>query len=253
MRRQAPFLFFCLFAACSRERGRTARADPPRPSVEAPPPAPPPPPVHVEEVPVGNDLSAFVVRGREHRMKMLFIPGMCVHPGGYVASFQNTAASRGDLVALQGDVSCGGDGSARQWSPNLRAMDTRIEEAFHVAGIGEVEDVVVIGYSQGAERAERLVARWPEKYRAAILIASPIEPLPHDFKSALAVVTMAGTRDFQGKMRAAVGPLKRANVPSVFLSIPDAQHGQMGSAPEETMAEALDFVEKNFPSHQTVR
>ncbi len=206
-------------------------------------------------MPIANDLTAYVVRGREHRMTMLFIPGMCVHPGGYVMAFQHTAASRGDLVTLQGDVSCGGDGGARRWSSDLAAMEKRIETAFDAAGLGAPRDVVVIGYSQGAERAERLVARWPERYAAAILIASPIEPAPRDFAHAAAVVTMAGTLDAQEKMRAAVSPLGRAGIPSEYLPLPGARHGQMGEDPEKTMSEALDFVEENValrrPSHGT--
>jgi pimeloyl-ACP methyl ester carboxylesterase len=211
--------------------------------------------VHVEDLPIDGDLTAYLVRGREHRLKMLFIPGMCVHPGGYVMAFQHTAASRGDLVTLQADVSCGGDGAARRWSSDLAAMERRIEAAFDAAELGEPRDVVIIGYSQGAERAERLVAdqRWArrERYVAAILIASPIEPAPRDFAHAAAVVTMAGTRDAQEKMRGAVSPLMRAGIPSEFIPLPGAAHGQMGEDPEKSMSEALDFVEEKIELGRT--
>jgi pimeloyl-ACP methyl ester carboxylesterase len=198
-------------------------------------------------VAVAGDLPAFVVRGRaEHQRRMLFVPGMCVHPGGYVEAFEHTAAARGDLVTLQGDQSCGGDGFARMWSSDLAAMERRIEAAFAAAGVGEVRDVVVIGYSQGAERVERLVARYPDRYSAAILIASPIEPEPRDFGSLAAVVTMAGTLDVQGSMRAAVPRLRRGGIAAEFVGLPGARHGQMGEHPEDTMAEALDFVERSI-------
>lgn len=219
------------------------------PVVLAPAPEPEPvravEPVRVEGVSVPDDLTAFVVRGaREHRLQMIFIPGMCVHPGGYVMSFQHTAAARGDLVALQGDVSCGGDGSMRRWSADLEAMDRRIDAAFRASGLGEPRNVVVIGYSQGAERAERLVARWPEKYASAVLLASPVVPSPRSLARARAVVVMAGTYDASaGPMRSAVGPLRRASVPATFVEIPEARHGEMGIEPERTMATALDFVE----------
>jgi pimeloyl-ACP methyl ester carboxylesterase len=198
-----------------------------------------------------GDLTAFVVRGREHRVKMLFLPGACVHPGGYVQAFQHTAAARGDLVTLQGDVSCGGDGFARRWSNDLAAMEHRIEAAFAAAGAGEVHDVVVVGYSQGAERAERLVARWPDRYVGAVLIASPVAPVARDFASCAAVVTMAGSRDLQDTMRAAVPTLRRAGIPSEFLVLPGARHGEMGEDPEATMSEALDFVEEKIAARRT--
>lgn len=201
-------------------------------------------PVRTEDVPVPGDRPAVVVRGaRAHRVQMLFIPGMCVHPGGYVMAFQHTAAARGDLLAVQGDVSCGGDGSMRRWSGDLAAMDRRIEAAFQAAGFGEPREVIVIGYSQGAERAQRLVARWPAKYSSAVLMASPIDPTPKELARANAVVLMAGTFDAQARMRNAVGSLRRASIPVTFLEIPGARHGQMGTDPERTMAAALDFVE----------
>ncbi|MDB4937797.1 MAG: uncharacterized protein JWP87_4769 [Labilithrix sp.] len=213
----------------------------------APAPAPPPMPVHTEDVAVADDLPAVLVRGAsERRLQMIFLPGMCVHPGGYVQAFQHTAASRGDLVGLQGDVSCGGDGSARRWSSDLEALDRRIGAAFRATGLGEPRNVVVIGYSQGAERAERLVARWPDKYDRAILIGSPVVPSPRTLRRAKAVVLMAGTYDVAvAPMRSAVGPLQSASIPATFLEITGARHGQMGVEPERTMEAALDFVEQS--------
>lgn len=214
----------------------------------SPPPVPAEPdpgPVRTVDVEVPGDLPAVVVRGaREHRHMMLFVPGMCVHPGGYVMSFQHAAAARGDLVAVQGDVSCGGDGVARRWSNDLDAMNRRIDAAFAAAGLGEPRDVIVIGYSQGAERAEKLVARWPAKYTRAVLLASPITPARERLGGARAVVTMAGTFDIsRERMRAAATSLGRAGVPAAFFTLPNARHGQMGDTPEDSMREALDFVE----------
>jgi predicted esterase len=213
----------------------------------AAPSAEPPRPVGVETVDGGDDLPAFVVRAsapsRDPRAAFLFIPGMCVHPGGYIQAFQYAAAARGDLVALQGDVSCDSAGSARRWSGDLETMNRRIEKAFRDAGLGEPSDVVVIGYSQGAERAQRLVARWPSRYTRAVLIASPVTPSPLELGRARAVVLMAGTFDgAQASMREAVAPLRRAGVAATFIELRGARHGQMGLAPEPAMAEALDFV-----------
>lgn len=175
---------------------------------------------------------------------MLFVPGTCVHPVGYVQAFQGVAAARGDLVTIQGDVSWGGDGLARKWSSDLEAMNRRIEAAFAAAGLGEPRDVTVIGYSQGAERAERLVQRWPERYSRAILIASPVVPSPWALARAGGVVLMAGTLDGAlGPMRAAVGPLQRSGVPTTFLELPGARHGQMGADPALSMDHALEFLQ----------
>lgn len=234
------------YRACEPPAARTelsmAPADAAPPRRDEPDPIGP---VRTVDVPVPGDLPAVVVRGaREHRKTMLFIPGMCAHPGGYVMSFQHAAAARGELVAVQGDVSCGGDGAMRRWSYDLEAMNRRIEAAFAAAGLGEPRDVIVIGYSQGAERAEKLVARWPAKYSRAILIASPIAPSPQLLRHSAGVALMAGTYDMsQAAMRGAVAPLERAGVSAAYFPIPNARHGQMGDTPEETMRRALDFVE----------
>lgn len=102
----------------------------------------------------------------------------------------------------------------------------------------------MIGYSQGAERAEKLVARWPNKYSAAILMASPVMPSASLLAKAEAIALMAGTLDAQANSRNAVKPLQRVGVPTAFFPIPGARHGQMGETPEETMKQALDFVEE---------
>jgi hypothetical protein len=242
------FLFAVEGVSCTR-RGRSSGS----PATLASPPvaaiAPlPPRPIVVETVPVANDLPAFVLRGTSSAgsgRPMVFVPGMCAHPVGYVQSFQATAAARGDLVTVQGDVSCGGDGSARRWSADLEAMDRRIEAAFRASGLGEPRMVTLIGYSQGAERAERLVARWPARYSSAILIGSPIVPSPSSLSQANAVVLMAGTLDPQNDRRGAVGPLTRAGVPATFFELPGARHGQMGTDPSLGMSRALDFLEEN--------
>jgi pimeloyl-ACP methyl ester carboxylesterase len=215
-----------------------------------PTPEPPAEPVQTVEIPVAGDLPAFLVRGAsEHRRTMLFLPGMCAHPAGYVASFEHAAAERGDLIGVQGDSSCGGDGSLRRWSYDLDAMNRRIEAASEAAGLGEPSDVIVIGYSQGAQRAEQLVARFPDRYSRAILIASPVTPAVANLARAEAVVFMAGNYDMAlDRMRTAARSLERASVPSTFILLPNARHGQMGDTPEETMRDALDFVETGLRS-----
>ncbi len=206
-------------------------------------PSPPARPIAVETVLVIGDLPAFVLRSHAGRV-FLFVSGMCAHPVGYVQSFQPTAAAHGDFIMVQGDVSCGGDGSMRRWSSDLEGMDRRIEAALHAAGLGEPRGITVIGYSQGAERVERLVGRFPDRYSSAILISSPVVPSPRALAQANAVVLMVGSLEGQDPMRNAVGPLTRAGVPARFFALPGARHGQLGPEPSNAMAQALDFIDE---------
>lgn len=255
MQRNARIGFFALIGvaeatACARTETAGAPAEltmasgrPTAPAPTAPAPTAPAP-ARMVEVPVEGDLPVVLVRGvGQQRARMLFLPGMCVHPNGYVSSFMHAAAEHGDIIGMQGDVSCGGDGSMRKWSQDLDAMDRRVDTAFQAAGLGTPSDVVVIGYSQGAERAEKLAARWPKKYSRAVLIASPVTPSARNLARARSVVLMAGDADMSFKrMQGAVSALEKASVPATFFEIDNARHGEMGDAPNETMQNALYFA-----------
>lgn len=230
-------------AACARERTAEVRREPARVTAATVEPPPSEGPVRMEEVTIAGDLPAFALRGpRGAALDLVFVPGMCVHPLGYAQAFQFTAAEHGPMIAVQGDLSCGDDGS-RRWSSDLAAMDRRIDAAWRAAYRDVPREITLVGYSQGAERAEALAARWPAKYTHLVLIASPITPSPSRLRRARAVVLMAGTWDVsRPRMRADVEPFRRAGVASTFIEIPNAQHGGMGDAPEVTMDEALDFA-----------
>ncbi len=201
-----------------------------------------PEPLRMELVDVPGDYRVLALRGpHSRRLAMVYLHGRCVFPGYYVDSFIKTAAERGDLVALQGDVSCGGD-FVNEWSLDIAKLDRRIDEAFARANVVSRE-IVLIGYSQGADRAEALVARYPHKYKAVILIASSSPPSPVRLKTVRAAALMAGTRDIQTNMQAGLVALKAARIEATFIPLPDAWHGHMGSEPEVSMKRALDFVD----------
>jgi pimeloyl-ACP methyl ester carboxylesterase len=195
----------------------------------------------MEELAMPNDLPAWVLRGaKRHDARFVFLPGMCTHPLGYTQSFQYAAAAHGDMVTLQGDVSCGG--SHRRWSHDLAAITRRIDAVLAAAEI-PAEGLTLVGYSQGAEIAELLAARDPKKYVRVVLMASPIVPSPQRLGHVEAAVLMAGSRDAQTNMKEGLRLLQKAHIPSTFQVIPGARHGEMGAEPEATMGAAFDWLE----------
>jgi pimeloyl-ACP methyl ester carboxylesterase len=195
----------------------------------------------MEELAIQNDLPAWVLRGaKRHDARFVFIPGMCAHPLGYAESFEDAAAAHGDLVTLQGDVSCGGP--FRRWSSDLGAVARRIDAVLAAAQI-PAERLTLVGYSQGAAIAERLAARDPKKFARVVLIASPIVPSPERLGRVEGAVLMAGTRDAQTNMKEGLRLLRGARVPVTFESIPGARHGEMGTEPNVTMGRAFDWLE----------
>src|SRR5215472_13683817 len=189
---KAPLALLASLLLSSCSRAPPPLPDPAEPVSAAPTPsAPADPPVLVEELPVTGDRAIYPVRGsRDHRRKAVLLAGWCGNPAWYLNAFLYPAARYGDFVGLQGDIDCGG--AATRWSGNLASLVRRAETAFAHAGVGELEDVTVVGYSQGAERAEWLAAYDPVRFTRFVLVAGPIPPSATHFARAHAVVLMAG-------------------------------------------------------------
>jgi pimeloyl-ACP methyl ester carboxylesterase len=224
---------------------RAPRAEPPSEVQPVPAAAAPrrPDPIRVEPLDAREVPPVFVLRGEPRgQAKLVFLHGMCGHGLGYAQSFQFSAAAKGRLIAPQGDVVCG-KGPWALWSADLVALDGRITAAFRALGEADpIDDIVAMGYSQGATRAEALARRWPERYTRLILIGAPKTTSARGLSALRAAVMMAGERDRQDQMKAGARALESAGVPATFIEIPEASHGAMGPAPEQTMGAALDWL-----------
>jgi predicted esterase len=187
----------------------------------------------------------FAMRGKPQGPgRLVFLHGMCGHGLGYAQAFQFSAAKYGTLIAPQGDVSCGGPWS--KWSMNLDALDARITSTFRALGHPEpIEDITVLGYSQGASRAEALARKWPKRYTRLVVMGGPTAVRGRGLGELRAAVSMAGERDRKDLMRASAESLLAAGVPATFRVIPEATHGAMGPVPERTMGEALEWLYAN--------
>jgi len=129
---------------------------------------------------------------------------------------------------------------------NLEALDERITRTFRALGHpAPINDVLVLGYSQGASRAEALVRRWPKRYTRLVLMGAPSAPSTRGLVDLRAAVTMAGDRDRKDLMRAGSRALNAVGVPTVFRIIPEATHGAMGPTPERTMGDVLTWLYEN--------
>lgn len=200
-----------------------------------------PVPVRVEQIEVPGDLPVFVVRGKPDGERMVFVHGLCGHPHAYAHSFMHAAARIGTMIAIQGNVGCGP--GYRRWSSTPAKVDARIEAAFRAIGDeSALLDLIVIGYSSGGTYAELLAMRSPDRYTRAVLIANPREPQFHRLKGLRAAVMMAGERDRHDLMKAGNRVLRARGIPSTFMVLPGATHGEMGSQAERVMGDALDWL-----------
>lgn len=229
---------------CEREETLAAR-EVPKSLTSSSRPAGAPDPIRVEAL-EGMAPPVFVVRGGPiGPQKLVFLHGMCGHGLGYAQSFQRAAAKRGTLIAPQADIPCG-DGPWARWSKDISALDQRIHEVFRALGHADpLDDVIVMGYSQGATRAESLAREYPGVYTRLVLIGGPYSANPRGLEALRGAVTMAGSRDRLDLMQASAKSLRGAGVPAIFLLIPEATHGSMGPHPEETMDGMLAWLSEN--------
>jgi hypothetical protein len=199
----------------------------------------------IEQVAVEGDLPAYVVRpaARTRVARAVFLTGSCTHPLAYVKAFQRAAAEHGGLVALQGDLACR-DGS-RRWSADAVLTSARIDAALQAAGVESASDVTIIGYSQGAERAEWLARRFPAKYTRFVLMAGPVVPGAARFSGAHAIVTLAGYGDVRENMADGAKRLRRASIPALYMELPGIQHGELSPAVDAVVARAFDWLDEN--------
>lgn len=201
----------------------------------------PPDPIRVEPL-AGESPPVFVLRGSPRGgRRLVFLHGMCGHGLGYAQAFAFSAAKYGTLIAPQGDVSCGAGLS--KWSSDVAGLDARIIRTFRALDDPDPEgELTVIGMSLGATRAVQLVRLRPRRYTRLISIAAPTALEPGELATLLGAVMMAGERDRQDLMRASARALTSTRVPATFMLIPKAAHGDLGLTPEQTMAQALDWL-----------
>lgn len=216
------------------------------------PSAPAETPRLLEEIEVPGDLPAYVIhrRGDASRMRAVFLAGSCTHPETYLAAFEKEVADHGDLIALQGDVPCpGSDPKLRKWSTDAERMTKRIDAALRAAGIESARGLTLIGYSQGAERAEWLSKYDQRKFTKFVLIASPIVPSPARLSGARAVVTMAGRGDEREKMSAGARDLRHARLRALYIELPSTHHGQLHDDDGPLFDQAFSWLETQDVAH----
>ncbi len=216
----------------------TPELPPPGPMSEDPAEAP-----ELVELAVPGDRKVLIVPG-ETRTPIVYLHGRCGDPTAFRAW---AAAGRrfGTILSFVGDVKC--KGGRTKWSGDTVRLDARITAAIGAARSGLGIDLadgprVVVGYSQGALRAEALATRFPDRYPRAVLIAGPRAPKDGNLAATEAVLFMVGDHDARGHLHDAATKLKAHGRNARYLELPGAHHGDYGSEPLRTVTEGLDWL-----------
>ncbi|MBK8258655.1 MAG: hypothetical protein IPK82_39100 [Polyangiaceae bacterium] len=219
-------------------------------AVENPsPPAPPQPEFDSTlptEIQVAGDLKVLAAHGpKGNRRAIVYLHGVCGDVTKYQA-WSTAAVSFGTVVAVRGDDKCKEPGRYK-WGDSVGRTDKRLVAAVRAVSAvrGEPLDtgaLVLVGYSQGAARAEGLVRTFPDRYPRAVLVAGPKEHAPSSFTKALAIAVVGGEKDLTLHLVDSVQKARKAGVHAKYFLLPGARHGDYGPQAVKVMGEVLEWT-----------
>ncbi|MCS6901802.1 MAG: hypothetical protein RMJ98_12060 [Myxococcales bacterium] len=210
-------------------------------------------PPGVVSIPVPGAPAAYILPAEKSTGRVIiYLHGHCGDPLAGLRSFPKAAQRVGTMISVQGDLPCKGRPGRRRWSTDAVRIETAIHRALSAAS--DILDQklvsserVLVGYSEGALRAELLSGTFPGRYPRIILGGEPRAPRPENFRQARSVVTLAGQLDLQAPMRDGADTLARAGIPARFFLLPGARHGQYGPDWERVLGEAFSWLLASSP------
>jgi pimeloyl-ACP methyl ester carboxylesterase len=202
------------------------------------------PEVMLDEVRVPRDKPVLVVRGRGSRV-IVYLHGRCGEPER-LRAWAAAASTFGTVIALRGEVRCR-DGVRARWTEDVATIDRRITAAIRAVGANHPEPLdanarVVFGYSQGALRAESLASRFPERYPLVVLAAGPRGPRADALAKVRRAVVVAGELDVRAPLAKGADELLRRGVPTRYVVLPGARHGEFGPEAVPRLEAALTWL-----------
>ena len=208
------------------------------------PPAPPHVPLG-EELAVPGDRSAYVLPGVEgDRRLIVYLHGMC---GDVTAAdyFRVALRQHGTLLALRGDTPCANE--RFKWRDEPAKIRERVRTALKRLNAQNgselsLQGVILFGYSQGADRAEKLAQQYPRLFPRVVLGGPPMRASPAKLAAARRVAIFGGELETTETMRGGAEALQAAGVVCRYFTLDCAYHGYYGSRAEEQLAEVLDWV-----------
>ena len=208
------------------------------------PPAPPHPPLG-QDIDIPDDRPAYILPGNAGDPRVIvYLHGMC---GDITAPdyFREAVRAHGTLIAVRGDTRCAN--GRFKWRDDASKIQMRIRAAFErvnaaLGGALDLDTALLFGYSQGAERAERVAALYPKRYPRLVLGGPPTKASPQRLARAQRVAILGGELETTETMRLGHDALITAGIPSRFFTLDCAYHGYFGEHAESQLTEVLDWV-----------
>jgi predicted esterase len=208
----------------------------------------PAPPAHAplgQNFDIPGDRAAYVLPGNpDDRRVIVYLHGMC---GDVTAPdyFRESLRQRGTLLALRGDTPCTGDRFKwRDDPPRILQRVRRALKRWNELQSSELslDGVILFGYSQGADRAEKLAQQYPKLFPSVILGGPPMRASASRLAGARRVAILGGELETTDTMQAGAEALQAAGISCRFFMLECAYHGYYGTRAEEQLSEVLDWV-----------
>lgn len=182
----------------------------------------------------------------EIRQAIVYLHGMCGDPKG-ADKWADLAAQRGTLIVLRADVPCP-DRPGYKWPKDPQLIQKRIDAALLVVaqqrgGLLDKEELTLIGYSQGAHRAEQLAFAAPERYPWVVLGGPPTAPTPELLRRSQRVAVLGGEFEDTTHMESGTTELQKVGIASQFFRLPGSHHGDYGTEGRRVILEVFSFLD----------
>lgn len=189
---------------------------------------------------------------RSQPRALIYLHGWCGRPES-AEDWKHAALAHGSVIALTAELHCA-NGRTR-WGK--RSVDTdqqheRIQRALRAVkeargGALDLENPIIIGYSQGAARAYRLARRYPKHYQRLVLGGPPEKPSMYFLSSVRAMAVLGGELETTERMREGTADLQEAGKLARYFIIPKARHGEFGPEAERMMHDVLSWLVRVAP------
>ena len=176
---------------------------------------------------------------------IIYLHGMCGNPKG-ADSWLDLATQRGTFIVLRATIPCPSR-PGYKWPQEPHLIQERIDAALdrvkvERGGLLNLDEVLLIGYSQGAHRAEKIAAVHPRRYRQIVLGGSPTSPTPEKLHQGQSIAILAGELEDSSHMEAGYFSLRDAGIRTHFFLLPRAHHGGYGPEGRRVMGEVFAWL-----------
>jgi pimeloyl-ACP methyl ester carboxylesterase len=215
------------------------------------PTAVPPQPTKLRvEVPEDSPVVVFSAPP-EVRRTIIYLHGHCGSIDK-IDAWAPEVSRLGTVIALLGNWACDGAQGRFRWGMSISFLNKRIMRAVERVkdireGALDTERLTVIGYSQGAEKAEQLPRWFPDRYPRLVLAGPPRAPHPWRLAPAEAIVVIAGENESKAHIRRGFRNLQFAGELAAFMELPEAAHGEFGPEGAKVLAQALFWLFERAP------